>query len=226
MLNAAETAEGPTAVCVNEDNHPHNSLNDSYDVRRKCHPSHKHRGPTGPAGTSDVAWAYSLSTGPVNGYPFVDISISPKHFIELENQNSSADIVFDNLTAPNSGTRATFLNPGTYLIQFSLAGLLTTSHSFPYPVTEYFVGVFKGTAGGVPNSLPNGNLFDALADDVFTAATLTNFLIYVANAGDTLALGNASFPLSFLFLQQATYTPASGPTTASTTAGISIIRLK
>jgi hypothetical protein len=186
-------------------------------------------GPTGATGVADFAWAFSLESGPSGGYPFVDTT-SSNDFISLENQHPSSDIQFINLStiSSSSGTMVQFLNAGTYFVEFSIAAS-TTNGGTNIGQNYYLLGVFQGTGGNPPNTLPNDNLFIALTRKFDGAYTLTNFLVIDVDADDTLALGNAGTflgPTFNLFLQQAAYTPSNGSATLSTTAGISIIRLK
>jgi hypothetical protein len=179
------------------------------------------QGPTGQAGATgsiDVAWAYSQFPF---SYPFVDISAPSNLFFIFEQQFPSSDIIFTALPLPNLGTMVTFLNTGSYLVEFSVAGELLPAFAFNY----YLVGVFQGTSGATPNTLSNGNLFESLVEIDQSAGNLTNFLIIDANANDTIALGNATAVGTQLFLQQGVYSNFRTVTT-STTAEIKIIRLQ
>lgn len=174
------------------------------------------------------AWAYSLSTGPTSGYSPVDIDSSSNEFIELEIQHPSSDIVFTDLADSNSGTMVIFRRGGTYFVQFSVAAE-TNPPAIIYPAPNYLIGVYRGKNGNVPNTLPEGNLFIGLGDDVFGNTTLGGFLTVFADAGDTIALGNATRGMTGgtnLFLQQGTSISSSGHSTTSTTAAINIIKLE
>jgi hypothetical protein len=174
------------------------------------------------------AWAYSLSTGPTAGYSPIDIDSSSNEFIELEIQHPSSDIVFTDLADSNSGTMVTFRKAGTYFVQFSVAAE-SNPLAIIYPAPNYLIGVYRGKKGNVPNALPEGDLFLGLGDDVYGDTPLAGFLTVFADAGDTIALGNATRGMTGgtnLFLQQGTSVSSSGHSTNSTTAAINIIKLE
>jgi hypothetical protein len=187
--------------------------NMSILVRRPQHHKRDSRG--------DTAWAYSLSVGPTNGYPVVNLSSSTNAFIELENQFPLfPDVTFSEAHAPSSGTIVTFNTPGEYYIEFSITASVDNT---TVPAT---IGIFQGSHGAVPNTLPNGNLF--WAGDDFNSQ-FSSFVILNVNEGDTIALGNAAqtqnpSPPQNLVLDQTSYT-SGGNTTVSTTAEISIRKI-
>jgi hypothetical protein len=209
-VNAVESQDASIDTDLEMRHHSHKHHNKS----KHCHRRTGHSGPTG-AVFGDVAWAYSLGTGPSGGYPFVDTSLSSNEYFVLENQFPSSDIKFSALTSPNSGTMVTFQNAGLYFVEFAVTGEVDST-AFPM-----VIGAFQGTFGTVPDTLPKGNLFYAFNQD----GQLTEFLVVSADANDTLALGNANSN-GTLVLEQITYTPTSGPTSVSTTASISIIRIQ